>query len=79
MCLSCPDPFWRGPFRQNRSKLRIRPHFGVQSSEKLPTRYSPISRGGTLKVEIGQKVEFIPYHICRFVDFWDEIHLSKDD
>jgi D-serine deaminase-like pyridoxal phosphate-dependent protein len=37
------------------------------------------SENDNLKAELGQKLEFIPYHICTFIDLWDKIHFCRDD
>lgn len=37
------------------------------------------SREGKLRAELGEKLEFIPYHICPFIDLWDRIHFCRGD
>ena len=37
------------------------------------------SKNGELRADLGQKLEFIPYHICTFIDLWDEINFSESD
>jgi len=36
-------------------------------------------KNGAVKAELGQKLEFIPYHICTFIDLWDRIHFCRGD
>jgi D-serine deaminase-like pyridoxal phosphate-dependent protein len=37
------------------------------------------SSSGEISAELGQKLEFIPYHICTFIDLWDRIHFCRGD
>ncbi len=37
------------------------------------------SKSGEISAELGQKLEFIPYHICPFIDLWDRIHFCRGD
>jgi D-serine deaminase-like pyridoxal phosphate-dependent protein len=37
------------------------------------------SKGGPIRAELGDRLEFIPYHICTFIDLWDEIQLCHGD
>ena len=37
------------------------------------------SHNGVISAELGQKLEFIPYHICTFIDLWDRIHFCRGD
>jgi len=37
------------------------------------------SKDGDIRAELGQKLEFIPYHICPFIDLWDWIRFCRGD
>lgn len=37
------------------------------------------SKNGSLAVALGDRVEFIPYHVCTFIDLWDMIHVCNGD
>jgi D-serine deaminase-like pyridoxal phosphate-dependent protein len=37
------------------------------------------SHTGEIGAQLGQKLEFIPYHICPFIDLWDTIHFCRGD
>jgi D-serine deaminase-like pyridoxal phosphate-dependent protein len=37
------------------------------------------SKGGPIGAELGDRLDFIPYHICTFVDLWDRIQLCRKD
>jgi D-serine deaminase-like pyridoxal phosphate-dependent protein len=35
------------------------------------------SKDQPLRVELGDRLDFIPYHICTFIDLWDQIQLCR--
>jgi D-serine deaminase-like pyridoxal phosphate-dependent protein len=37
------------------------------------------SKGGPIRAELGDRLDFIPYHICTFIDLWDRIQLCRKD
>jgi len=37
------------------------------------------SKEGPIRVELGDRIEFLPYHICPFIDLWDRIHMCSGD
>jgi D-serine deaminase-like pyridoxal phosphate-dependent protein len=37
------------------------------------------SKGGPIGAELGDRFDFIPYHICTFIDLWDRIQFCHKD
>jgi D-serine deaminase-like pyridoxal phosphate-dependent protein len=37
------------------------------------------AKSGSVALEVGQKLELIPYHICTMIDLWEQIHLCNGD
>ena len=37
------------------------------------------SKGGPIRADLGDRLNFIPYHICTFIDLWDKIQLCHED
>jgi D-serine deaminase-like pyridoxal phosphate-dependent protein len=37
------------------------------------------SVNGEIDVQLGEKIRFIPYHVCTTVDLWDYVYLVKDE
>lgn len=37
------------------------------------------SRCGRIGIGLGDRLDFIPYHICTFIDLWDNIHFCRRD
>jgi D-serine deaminase-like pyridoxal phosphate-dependent protein len=37
------------------------------------------SKRGSIRAELADRLDFIPYHICTFIDLWDEIQLCRKD
>jgi D-serine deaminase-like pyridoxal phosphate-dependent protein len=37
------------------------------------------SKMGAINVELGQRLNFLPYHICTLIDLWDSIHLCRGE
>ena len=37
------------------------------------------SKGGPIRAELADRLQFIPYHVCTFIDLWDRIQFCKED
>jgi len=37
------------------------------------------SKSGAIKAELGDRLAFLPYHICTLIDLWDTIHFCSGD